>query len=628
MISFFGVINISAPHIYHSALLLSPKLSTVSTLYKQYGHPSVKVFQGLPTSWDHAIAAVYPNNPIIAFAWSPCGKFIAFSQMGSEKIEVVDATTLGRVKTFTSPPVGVQQLCFSPDGHLLTGLNDEFELISWDFQTGGLVSTVSSERDERKGHCISSIYSIDGTVVAVAYDFYSDNSTAISTYNLTSETQIYSHCPLKGRIVAPVWAHNEHLQFCTVKPGSITLWEVRFTSIDTLVEIKSLPVPDGASDSTHLLFLPTLSHLAFTLQQAVQVWDAQSSRLLLNFEGQSEVTEMKFSPNGQFFACGTLVTGLLIWRASSTGYTFHQKVTSQTFLGAFGLSFSPNEGSLIVCNPWGMQICDTTPSFSNNPMCSNSHFNFALALSPDKSFAAVARRDGKKITVSNLEGSGQLLSIDISINIDCLGVTGRTIVGVGEGKVFTWNVPTGGCGPNAEANINIGIQTIEYDCQVFDSIFSPSSRVSISPNCNYIACMVDERGSMALNIYDVSTGRLLTGTALVQFSLMWFTQDNLEVWCMGRNELCGWTIIEGDRPGHIKLDPIGPGVLPSGGFPWQSSHGYKVTLDGWVLSPSKKRLLWLPHSWRSGEKGRKWDGQFLGLIHSSLPEAVILEFYE
>ena len=131
--------------------------------------------------------------------------------------------------------------------------------IKFFLMTGGLVSTVSSERDEREGHCISSIYSIDRKVAAVAYYFYSDNSTAISTYNLTSETQIYSHYPPEGRIMAPVWIHNEHLQICTVKPGSITIWDVGFTSVDTLVEVETLPVPYEASDSIHFLFFPTLS---------------------------------------------------------------------------------------------------------------------------------------------------------------------------------------------------------------------------------------------------------------------------------------------------------------------------------------------------------------------------------
>ena len=59
-----------------------------------------------------------------------------------------------------------------------------------------------------------------------------------------------------------------------------------------------------------------------------------------------------------------------------------------------------------------------------------------------------------------------------------------------------------------------------------------------------------------------------------------------------------------------------------------SNHDYEVTDDGWVLSPSRKRLLWLPHRWRSKEEHRRWDGRFLGLLDGQLAEVVILEFFE
>ena len=66
-------------------------------------------------------------------------------------------------------------------------------------------------------------------------------------------------------------------------------------------------------------------------------------------------------------------------------------------------------------------------------------------------------------------------------------------------------------------------------------------------------------------------------------------------------------------------------VSPDG---WQSSCGYEVTNDGWILSGSKQRLLWLPHHWRSRKQHRRWEGQFLGLLHEELAEVVILEFLD
>ena len=580
MIKLFEVINISAPHIYHSALCLSPKLSTVSGLYKQYSHSLVKIVQGLPISWEQIIASMYCGSSVKAAVWSPCNRFIAFAQEDSMKIEVVDATTLWRVKTFTSPSKNTQKLSFSPDGCLLTGLSDVFQLYNWDFQTGGLISTISLGRYERKGYFISPIHSMDGKVVATAYCGYFDNSTAISTYNLISRTHIYSHHPSEGRIVAPVWVHNEHLQFCTVKPGYITVWEVGFSSIDTLVEVKTLPAPDRASDSENLLFLPTLSRLAFALSNKVLVWDAQGSRFLLCFEGDTRDVHMDFSSDGQFFACGAPHGGIFIWRESPTGYTLHQELKFKT-VGTFIPTFSPNKGSMIVCTPWGMQLWYTASPFSDTSIRSTSQSNFILTFPPDKTFAAVAHSYEEKITVVDLEGSDQQLSISAGMDVLSLGMTGRTVFAVGREKVFTWNVPVGGCGPNAGANIHDGVQISLFHNQDQCSSFFPSPRISISPNCSYIACIVGESGSTALNIYDVSTGMHLTGTApggTVIFSPVWFTWDNLEVWCKDEGDLCwcGWTITGGDKSGCIKLDPIGPGVLPSGGFPWQSSHGYEV----------------------------------------------------
>ena len=58
-----------------------------------------------------------------------------------------------------------------------------------------------------------------------------------------------------------------------MKPGSITIWEIGFTSEHMLAEIESLPAPDDTGSGDHL-FLPTLSQLAFILQEMILIWDA------------------------------------------------------------------------------------------------------------------------------------------------------------------------------------------------------------------------------------------------------------------------------------------------------------------------------------------------------------------
>ena len=109
----------------------------------------------------------------------------------------------------------------------------------------------------------------------------------------------------------------------------------------------------------------------------------------------------------------------------------------------------------------------------------------------------------------------------------------------------------------------------------------------------------------------------------------WFTPNGCEIWagCCKDSPVARWQIVEGGESG-IQLQPLEVTACPPSVFPWQSFCGYKVTDDGWVLSPTQKRLLWLPHHWRSVKEFWTWSGRFLGLKNSELPEVVILEFFE
>ena len=93
--------SISAPHIYHSALSLSPRASIVRELYKNYAHPLVRVVQGLPTSWEPIAAALYDHEFRREAVWSPCNRFIAVAK--KDAIDILDAVTLKRINTFKYP---------------------------------------------------------------------------------------------------------------------------------------------------------------------------------------------------------------------------------------------------------------------------------------------------------------------------------------------------------------------------------------------------------------------------------------------------------------------------------------------------------------------------------------------
>ena len=187
VIGSFEVISISAPHIYHSALPLSPRTSTVRKLYEPYAYPLARVVQGTPISWEPVVATVTHHSYIRSAVWSPCSRYIAVSLDDPPTIEILDAVTLERLHAF-EPRSACGWLSFSPDSRLLTQSSDDHqEVTTWDLQTGGRISTIPPTSHIRS-ECFSSTYSTDGKMIAVAYKDRESRDTVIFTYNISNMT--------------------------------------------------------------------------------------------------------------------------------------------------------------------------------------------------------------------------------------------------------------------------------------------------------------------------------------------------------------------------------------------------------------------------------------------------------
>ena len=429
--------------------------------------------------------------------------------------------------------------------------------------------------------------------------------------------------------MAPIWTHDKFLRFATVKPGYIIIWEVGFTSEHTLAEIESLPAPDDVGHPWEKpMFLPALSRLAFILRGAVLIWDAQDSKILLNFVGGDRPLRPSFSSDGRFFTCGFFGQGFNLWKESPTGYVLHRKLILSGPADGWTVPYlSPDGESIITSQHHGTQLWRTTdpinPSSSAPPQPAEQT-DFVLAFSPDKSLIATGRLGGNVATILDLKSGDPRLIVDTGMKICGLGVTENTVIVVGEGKIITWNLPSaGGCVLDARANIRDSIQTTVFDCSPPPPERSHSA--SISPDFNHL--VIKAMGRM--DIYDMSTGNYLvsTGTSALPTCQPWFTRDGREV-RDSRIHHGGAKIIRGGGSSIIGLESVGDDDGPSGGHLSESSHGHKDADDGWILDSRKKRVMWLPHHWRFSKQYRIWDGQFLALFDPGLPEPVVIELYE
>ena len=647
VVQHFEVISASSPHIYHSALVLTPSESIVQGLYKSRAQPSVRVVHGVPALWDPNAAATTAPFTISATVWSPCNKFVAIKSLDT-RVCVLDPATLQRLQSFEFSP-GMSQrsevLAFSPDSRTLTSFIRGHYLpftggfvVSWDLQTGGVVSAIEwkGPQDAQAGNAHIT-YSKNGKMVAVLPQYKS--FTTISIYDIVVGVHLHDvdlgtrknqKLPSGALLAYTIWTHGESLRFATPEPTGITIWQVGFTPGATPTEVETVSIPDNAVDTfvfkpreqkdlLQTQFNPASCRLAFVsgTERTLRVWDGRVSKFLLEHRG-TRFDLITFSPDGRFFACTIPQTEVCLWKESPTGYSPFRKLTPNTRFPT--LHFSPNSESIITSHGSTIQLWHTKSSsvtFSTPTPPPQDTGKYLLAFLPDRSSAVIARRKDKTVTVLDLESGDLLLTIETSIEIYGLRPIENTIVVIGDEKAITWSLPAGDFLPDARMSVEDSTRTINFR-DVDDSLVFATS---ISPDSRYIALAGYCDEEEFLDIYCPSAGWKIRGDGR-GFEL-WFAPDGHEIWCATDNEAKVFAITQDALNYTRTVADIGDGLL---GCPWGPSRGYKVTHDGWVLGAGGERLLMLPSLWKSPFKvDRVWNGKFLAIVHDELPVPVILE---
>ena len=149
-------------------------------------------------------------------------------------------------------------------------------------------------------------------------------------------------------------------------------------------------------------------------------------------------------PDGRFFASTATPQEIHVWKEVTTGYALHQKFSFAATFIREGLLFSPNGESILL---FTHQAIHTWPTryqslfLPSIPVRDIDRYNFVLEFSPCRALAAFVPAMENMVTVLDLASGHPRLVIDAGMRVVGLGITGSTILVVGERKIVTWNVP-------------------------------------------------------------------------------------------------------------------------------------------------------------------------------------------
>ena len=593
---FFEPINISATHIYHSALELSPLSSIIRKLYYHHRHtPLPRAAVGIPDSWYPSIAISSTGySSESSTAWSPCGRFIATQTEGA--VEIRDPLTFEPLSTLqptelTSQLVGA--LAYSPDQRSLACASNT-ALVIWDIQSGG----VAQEIKYNDLYNDSLVWSLDGRVISTMY--WSDRTERLTVcrYDVASGT-VLSPVTLWSRDKPHIWTHGRSFRVMTTtrdkKACTVDIFEVG----PALTRTESFVICSLRGYGNRIsCFSPTTYRVSVSVDGKggqLLVLDVRDSTRLLHEEGA--FSSHSFSSDGCLFATSQWEgVRLHIWKYENGRYAPWRQFPFWCHSNPHFL-FSPTSSSILA------HSCDTFRLWrlDGSSIALVTHPQQLGVFSPSGNYIANVRKGGHTVTITNpLSRSSRFIDTDVAVL--GLGLTGNVLLVVGPEVVVAWLLTEEGvvnrvCG-NRRAGRSDSIWTVPTPRRNPED---PQFLVKGGTGA------IRSDGTV-LHVYNTRTGEVLEPAQTPQhldgpsYSLLDITK--------ARNHLYDSPM--DDAPPRDDWEP--------------SPAGLK---EGWMMDCGGKHLLWLPAEWRTGDYNKmKWFPDIATIQLESVDlEPVIIKLY-
>jgi len=590
---FFEPINVSAVHIYHSALELSPLSSTVRKLYYHQQYTKFpRVVAGILDSWTQSKNISGIGS--VGSTWSPCGQSIATSWGGV--IEIHDSLSSELLSTLSKPNTYfIGELSYSPDGHSLASLSS-IGLIIWDIQTGGVVREIGHSTYEDE-HFL--VWSLDGGMISTistapqlpARD--TDTSYAVHIYNIALGT-VGSPGTLQSKNKPHLWVHSKSFQIMITEWNNtaftITIYEIgtiltktktfHISLLDNLVG--SLYGSAWGESSGIKSFSPTTYRISALAHKQLWILDIQNSECLLEQIG--DFGSHSFSFDGSLFAA--FLSGKAhIWKYTSSYYTPWREFPAEHSHGS-PLQFSPTLSSTLH-HSWDiLQVWDleSLPIVADNDNC------MTLAVLSHCGTYMVAGYEGEStITITSTLSQTPLQFINTDIKVEWLALTGNVLLVQGSGVIAAWLLTGEGLVDGIVSNRMAGYSSSIWTVLSCDVFFGRDQVMAMD-------------WEQRFHVYHIGTGEVLKSPqAPPHYQYTWGVKYGQHY------------------PHYLDLDRC----ASEGGWP----ISFTTLQEGWVKDPEGKHRLWIPVEWRMPIQGSTgWLSNLTTLWLDCQGRAVIIMF--
>ena len=451
---FFEVINVSAAHIYHSALELSPTSSIVRKLhYHRRFTPLPRVVVGTPNSWDEHIGIQISHkvdSNQVPFAWSQCGRFIATREQEVVKIRhPLTFEILSTLRSTEHHPHRCYLLhgpAYSPDGGSLACLSN-IGIRIWDAQTGGVAKEIECHVVDSCG--ASLVWSLDGRNILVAYaDWLAGKTWTVCTFDVTSGTRLSAGTLQK--IDDPyIWAHGTSFRImAAVRTGDLGELDTHY-AIDVFEVGSALNKTESFSCRIQLRgkqtrirfgsFSPTTHRVSIAPPGHLFILNLQNSERLLEETGIFHAHTHYFSPDGSLFATSSF-SSLHIWKYAPDRYIPWRQLRAQDpprlrpRAGLLSFRFSPASSLVLSLREGFLRVW----RLDDPPAILSAEAHDLATVSRCGTHTITAHTERNTVTITNIVTQIPSQIIDTGAKVWAIALTGDVLLTASAGKVTAW----------------------------------------------------------------------------------------------------------------------------------------------------------------------------------------------